>query len=222
MTNRIRVDMTKSTCTVCAVEFTSTNKKKYCTPLCASRAYNAARKADGRLATLRAQLKDERATWQAANAHKYRGKYWDARECEACGISYRVRSSEPTRACSLWCGTFLTYGAWPQCKLNIATCLECECHWVDRTGYSRYCEACGRSGVHHFKIDQGLRQRLYALDKWTCWLCGEGVDMEADTNSDYAPSLDHVTPLSRGGRHNKANLRTAHRICNSLRQDRPA
>lgn len=42
----------------------------------------------------------------------------------------------------------------------------------------------------------------------TCWLCGGGG----------ADSADHEIPRSRGGTDHPANLRPAHRRCNSRRQ----
>lgn len=66
----------------------------------------------------------------------------------------------------------------------------------------------------------GKRRRLaiYERDNWTCWLCGEAVDRDVDPRvHDRAPSLDHVIPRSRNGSHDDDNLRTAHRLCNTLR-----
>lgn len=45
-------------------------------------------------------------------------------------------------------------------------------------------------------------------DDWTCWLCGEQV-----TRENW--SIDHVTPISRGGKHSRANVKLAHLLCNS-------
>nr|WP_239536851.1 HNH endonuclease signature motif containing protein [Arthrobacter roseus] len=53
-----------------------------------------------------------------------------------------------------------------------------------------------------------------------CWLCGEQVDLEADgKRDDWAATLDHVIPRSKGGTHDESNLKTAHRWCNSIRSD---
>ena len=70
-------------------------------------------------------------------------------------------------------------------------------------------------------IDPQLRQSLYERDNWTCQLCNEPIDQEAHWNADYAPSLDHVIPQSHMliPDHSPSNLRTAHRVCNSLRGD---
>ena len=68
-------------------------------------------------------------------------------------------------------------------------------------------------------ISPKIRHSLYARDNWTCQLCNKAIDRDAHWNSDYAPSLDHIIPKSTMlvPDHTPANLRTAHRLCNSLR-----
>lgn len=66
-------------------------------------------------------------------------------------------------------------------------------------------------------IDPKVRRELYERDSWTCAICQLPVDRGAHWNDDMAPSLDHIKPRSLGGTHNADNLRTAHRICNSVR-----
>lgn len=61
------------------------------------------------------------------------------------------------------------------------------------------------------------RAGLYERDGWMCLLCDLPIDREAHWNDDLAPSLDHIVPRSLGGTHDPVNLRTAHRICNSVR-----
>ena len=56
-------------------------------------------------------------------------------------------------------------------------------------------------------------------DDWVCWLCGADVDAEV-VGTPWAASLDHVVPKARGGRNDAANLRLAHRRCNSRRGSR--
>lgn len=60
-----------------------------------------------------------------------------------------------------------------------------------------------------------------------CWVCGREIDyritgLEAQ-RSKWAFTLDHATPLSRGGSLlDPANARSAHRKCNSSRGNRTA
>lgn len=49
---------------------------------------------------------------------------------------------------------------------------------------------------------------LHARDKGRCWLCRRPVAL-------IAASLDHVIPISKGGKHEYANAHIAHRRCNS-------
>lgn len=68
-------------------------------------------------------------------------------------------------------------------------------------------------------IDPQLRQSLYERDGWNCHICGEAIDRGAHWNADRAPSLDHIIPRSSTliPDHSPANLKTAHRVCNSIR-----
>lgn len=66
-------------------------------------------------------------------------------------------------------------------------------------------------------IDPKLRHSLYERDAWSCAICETPVDRDAHWNDDMAPSLDHIRPRSLGGTHDAGNLRTAHRLCNSVR-----
>lgn len=64
-------------------------------------------------------------------------------------------------------------------------------------------------------------REVHERDGWTCWLCHLPVDRDADPQSDYAPSLDHIIPLANGGTHQRANAATAHRGCNARRSNHP-
>lgn len=70
-------------------------------------------------------------------------------------------------------------------------------------------------------IDPNVRFSLYERDSWACHLCGGDIDREAHWNENFAPSLDHLLPRSRGGSDDPDNLKTAHRVCNSIRRDAP-
>ena len=61
--------------------------------------------------------------------------------------------------------------------------------------------------------------KLVKRDKRICYICGEKVDMEADTNADTYGSIDHVIPVNNGGTHTWDNVKLAHRLCNTLKSD---
>lgn len=63
-------------------------------------------------------------------------------------------------------------------------------------------------------------------DNGICHLCGKQVNEEdyivkngAYICGNWYPSIDHVMPLSKGGKHSWDNVRLAHRICNSIKGD---
>ena len=56
-------------------------------------------------------------------------------------------------------------------------------------------------------------------DAWSCWLCGDDVDQAARAGP-WSGTVDHVIPRNRGGATEVANLRLAHRRCNTQRGSR--
>ena len=62
--------------------------------------------------------------------------------------------------------------------------------------------------------------KLYERDAGVCWICGQLCDFGADSNSNLYPSIDHVLPISKGGKDEWSNIKLAHRLCNSMRGDR--
>ena len=68
---------------------------------------------------------------------------------------------------------------------------------------------------------------LYRRDSGTCYLCGGRCNYEdytvIDGNfiaGDWYPSIDHVIPLAKGGKHSWDNVMLAHRLCNSRKSDK--
>lgn len=106
-------------------------------------------------------------------------------------------------------------------------CAWCGEAFTSMSGTARYCSVqCSRYASRErsgrrFIVSPRLRQEIYDRDDWTCQLCMEPIDREAHYLDDWAPSLDHVTPQSHMliPDHSPANLRTAHRWCNSVRGD---
>jgi hypothetical protein len=54
------------------------------------------------------------------------------------------------------------------------------------------------------------RREIFERDKWICQYCGEKIIQENTT-------IDHFVPQSKGGKHNKENLKTCCFICNSIK-----
>jgi 5-methylcytosine-specific restriction endonuclease McrA len=63
------------------------------------------------------------------------------------------------------------------------------------------------------------REVIFERDGYVCWLCDQPCDAMAKVPDPLAPTVDHITPRSRGGDDEDDNLACAHFICNSRRQD---
>lgn len=73
---------------------------------------------------------------------------------------------------------------------------------------------------------RGLTSQPYVLseiaerDKYVCGLCSDSVDMRLKHPHPGSPSIDHVTPLSKGGHDTPDNVQLAHLRCNSVKGNR--
>lgn len=68
---------------------------------------------------------------------------------------------------------------------------------------------------------------LYKRDSGRCHICGLQCNWEDYTTregtvlvGDWYPSIDHVIPLSKGGKHAWSNVKLAHMRCNSWKSDK--
>lgn len=167
----------------------------------------------------------------------------EVRECAQCGTPFQVRASSPTQNCSLACaGEFRRKDRPPKVspryrramqRLEKAArgsrssrvwvsgpCATCGTHFAYPDQQARYCSTACRNRAHSGRwIDYLDRLAIYRRDDWTCQICGEVTEPDADPTSAWFPSLDHIIPRSQGGPDDWHNLRTAHNWCNSVRGD---
>lgn len=78
-----------------------------------------------------------------------------------------------------------------------------------------------RSRRGRFVVPRSVRQQIYVRDGFVCQLCKVAVDMTLGSSDTWGATLDHVIPQSHQlvPDHSPANLRLAHRYCNSIRGD---
>lgn len=67
-------------------------------------------------------------------------------------------------------------------------------------------------------IEVFTNTEIFERDNWTCYLCEQPVNRDADCYQPDSATVDHVKPLSRGGEHSRANTRCACLRCNSSKQ----
>lgn len=73
-------------------------------------------------------------------------------------------------------------------------------------------------GVH---AEAFAPSKVFDRDGWKCQICGVSTPKSRrGTMHANAPELDHITPLSKGGHHTKANTQCACRSCNGWKSDR--
>ena len=84
-----------------------------------------------------------------------------------------------------------------------------------------------RAKVRNAMVDKDITVLgLFKRDAGICYLCGKPCRLDdyvmqngQKQCGDWYPSIDHVVPLSKGGKHSWDNVRLAHRICNSIKRD---
>lgn len=95
--------------------------------------------------------------------------------------------------------------------------------FVDCTGIGgHWRERAERYGCRDYDNDISLK-RLYERDGGVCQICGlptDPYDIKGRRVGKNYPTLDHITPLSKGGSHTWDNVQLAHLACNSAKCDR--
>lgn len=73
---------------------------------------------------------------------------------------------------------------------------------------ARFALTRGASHAERFTLDE-----IYERDGRTCSLCRKPVDRQQAT-------MDHIIPVTKGGPHTRANVKLAHRGCNTRKGNR--
>ncbi|MGR5960977.1 HNH endonuclease [Bacillus cereus] len=114
------------------------------------------------------------------------------RKCRECGIAYHSTNNS-------FCSS------------------ECKNKYNNRVKELRRREQLKQNG----KIDYGITmQKLYERDKGICHICNGRTNLKVHYNDDSYPTIDHLTPVVKGGTHTWDNVKIAHRKCNTLKRDK--
>ncbi len=130
-----------------------------------------------------------------------------ATACAVCG-TLLVRAPDPRRrpACSTLCRRLLQFG---EVSTTSAYQWARDAVWRAKKAGAVVIEVFDRADV-------------FARDGWRCYICRRECDPEANPFDSAAATVDHVVPLSRGGAHALANVRTCCLGCNSTKRDHAA
>lgn len=77
-------------------------------------------------------------------------------------------------------------------------------------------ESLARGAADAEKFDYA---EIYERDGWICGICTEPVDRDLAWPDPMSVSLDHIIPVSRGGRHSRDNAQCSHLTCNIRKSD---
>lgn len=116
-------------------------------------------------------------------------------------------------------------------------CINCGCIFYSQYSNQLYCSGNCKSksknkGNHTFRrrcrkygvyFDSSIKKvEIFERDKYTCKICGKICNQNdkrwGTFGPDY-PTIDHIIPLARGGKHIMQNLQCACGMCNSNKRD---
>lgn len=152
------------------------------------------------------------------------------KDCAHCGAAFVVRPKQAKQ----FCGRACHFAALKVEKRPTKNCATCGAEFrVNPCNIKRakFCGVeCRRAGVAAMLWTGGraaskARRRarevapvdadsIVRRDGCSCYICGRALSRREVT-------LDHVTPLARGGAHAAENLRVACKPCNSRKRDKP-
>lgn len=159
-----------------------------------------------------------------------------SRRCLRCNSSFTPKRLDASY-CTRQCGWLARASARPKNAdwaaghqpIRATACMQCAEPIVGRSSRT----LCAPCRVERRAAAEGAKaRRRYGAHAWPitavaaftdgcCHLCGDPVDLSLSGALPLGPTRDHIEPVSRGGNHDLANLRLAHRICNVRRGAQP-
>lgn len=233
-------------CAGCAHWFEATgNSVRYCSRGCRNRLFNASRKRTDRPRTncqtcgIEFEVDNNRDSFCSRECHResLRAHKWEWRcmvpwaECLECRAPFAKRGAR--LVCSQECARRRTRRIWREqhpatSRVWFPSCIGCGVTFCARSAQSKRCGPCkakaawlsnGRRHKFGKKVSQ-LLPYIGHRDRWICGICGLKVKRrDYDCNDRYSPTIDHIEPVSADGSDDPKNLRLAHMICNSRRQN---
>ena len=149
--------------------------------------------------------------------------------CPRCGKPFFPWASGASHARKFCCRAVLAVPP-PGPPRPVRVCLWCETEFTIREERQRCCSRrCGaivRAKLRKLKL-RGLSQTLiatatiYRRDAGRCQLCGQRVHKRFRYPHPESATVDHIVPITQGGRHAEDNVQLAHARCNLAKGNRP-
>lgn len=153
-----------------------------------------------------------------------------ARNCDGCGVLYMPQARLRSKYCTRKCKDNAKDARVAKQLLAVKaqqprTCPHCgNAVPVSNRAKSKFCSAACSKEAHHLNKNLGrlgfVRAQIGERDNWTCRICRKPVDRSVRYPDSRSASLDHIIPVSRGGKHTFENLRISHLGCNIVRGNR--
>lgn len=130
-----------------------------------------------------------------ASAYRNFITYNPIKECAVCGSLFSVNKVSRQRYCN-----------------NCASKAKEEQKRIERARYRAQKRGAYVSGVVYDPV------KVFNRDKWRCYICGVKTQ-KRDIYADNAAEVDHILPLSKGGKDIPSNVRCCCRKCNRDKAD---
>jgi len=135
--------------------------------------------------------------------------------CQVCEVEFEPINGATT--CSVACGAVRDREAFRSWRQKALTDPEYRIRYNARM-FAAYHK---RRQVIDAAVERISYVEVFERDGWGCQLCGQPVDRSVAWPHPLFPSLDHIVPLSKGGRHEIGNVQLAHLRCNLSKGDSP-
>lgn len=150
-----------------------------------------------------------------------RGKRVQPRPCETCGMVFKPRGNSG-KYCSTRCsGRAQAQRLKEIARLGAAVANAPRILSQGEKAAREHAKRAKRRGSR--TVEEFDPSEIFARDKWTCHLCRQKTSRAYRRKDPRSPTLDHLIPISLGGKHERANVAAAHLRCNTRRSiDGPA
>lgn len=174
--------------------------------------------------------------------HRLQGEVVDGKRiCPRCGVDkpldeYTYASSIPCKPCSAaLTAEYRKHNPYQPVDRTEKICACGKMFMADKRR-SRYCSAdCKanfknrdnwphmnkrRASIRKAFVEKFDRLEIFERDGWQCKLCGYDIDPSVKFPHKRSATLDHIIPISKGGKHERSNAQTACHACNSAKGNR--